>query len=299
MDRVKAALIIGLIRLLASCSLPTAQRLGRALGTVFWKTGSELARITRINLRLCLPELEEAEREALARESVLQTGCTMMETGIVWLWPEERSAALIRRVVNAELLDRCMADGRGLVVVMPHLANWEMMNQQFTAKYHGHAIYKPPGLAALDRFVIEQRRQFGHGFDLYPNTREGVEALYAAVRNGGCAFVLPDQEPSVKSGVWAPFFGVPALTSKLVPLIRAETGCEVICGHVIRLPDGAGFEVHYREMAPGYDDPDIVTAATAINRTIEQVVRTAPAQYQWEYKRFKRRPEGMEKVYGR
>lgn len=299
MDTLKASLIIGMIRLLAAFSLPTAQRLGRALGAAFWKGNSELARITRINLALCFPELDEAQREELAHESVLQTACTMMETGIAWLWPEDRSAALIRRVENAELLDRCMADERGLVVVLPHLANWEMINQQFTAKYHGHAIYKPPGLQKLDAFIIEQRRQFGHGFDLYPNTREGVESLYEAVRQGGCAFVLPDQEPSLKSGVWAPFFGVPALTSQLVPLIRAETQCEVICGYVVRLPDAAGFEVHYRTMEPGYDDDDITIAATAINRTIEQVVREAPAQYQWEYKRFKRRPEGQPKVYDR
>ncbi len=299
MDALKARLIIGAIRVLATCSLPMAQRLGRALGGILWKTGSDTARITRINLALCFPEMDATEREELAQESVRQTACTMMETGIAWLWPQERSAALVRRTVNAELLDRCMADSRGLVVVMPHLANWEMINQQFTARYHGHAIYKPPGLKQLDQFIIRQRRQFGHGFDLYPNTRDGVESLYEAVRQGGCAFVLPDQEPSLKSGVWASFFGVPALTSQLVPRMQAETGCAVICGYVIRLPDAAGFEVHYREMEPGYDDPDVVTAAAAINRTVEQVVMEAPAQYQWEYKRFKRRPEGLPKVYDR
>lgn len=297
MNALKAWLMIGAIRLLAVCSLERAQRMGRALGNLFLRMDTQLVQVTRTNIALCFPELSAEEREEMVAESVRQTACTMMETGIAWLWPEERSAALVRRVENAELLDRCMADPRGLVVVLPHLANWEMINQQFTAKYHGHAIYKPPSLPQVDRFIVEQRRQFGHGFDLYPSTREGVEALYGAVRAGGCAFVLPDQEPSLKSGVWAPFFGVTALTSKLVPLIRENTGCQVICGYVLRLPDAGGFVVKYREMAPGYDAPDVTVAAAAINRTIEEVVREAPAQYQWEYKRFKRRPEGEPKVY--
>ncbi len=297
MKGIKAALIIATIRLMSLCSLPMAQRLGRLLGNLFWKMDSELARVTRINLQLCYPHMDATEREELARESVRQTACTMMESGIAWLWSEPRSSALIREVVNVELLDRCMADPRGLVVIMPHIGNWEMMNQQFTARYHGHAIYKPPSLPALDRFVVERRRQFGHGFDLYPSTREGVEALYAAVREGGCAFILPDQEPSLKSGVFTPFFGIPALTSQLVPRIVEQTGCQVICGHVLRLPDAAGFRVIYSELEAGYDDPDMQVATAAINRTIEAIVNKSPAQYQWEYKRFKRRPDGLPKIY--
>jgi KDO2-lipid IV(A) lauroyltransferase len=48
--------------------------------------------------------------------------------------------------------------------------------------------------------------------------------------------------------------------------------------------------------------PDILaaepeTAVAELNKAIEYLVRRAPEQYQWEYKRFKRRPEGMARLY--
>ena len=38
-------------------------------------------------------------------------------------------------------------------------------------------------------------------------------------------------------------------------------------------------------------------ALQALNHSIETLVREAPEQYQWEYKRFKRQPEGHSRPY--
>ena len=43
------------------------------------------------------------------------------------------------------------------------------------------------------------------------------------------------------------------------------------------------YSIHYTKL---YE-----VAAAAMNRAIERCVREAPAQYQWEYKRFNTRPE--------
>jgi KDO2-lipid IV(A) lauroyltransferase len=34
-----------------------------------------------------------------------------------------------------------------------------------------------------------------------------------------------------------------------------------------------------------------------MNAAVERLVRQHPEQYQWEYKRFKKRPDGQPKVY--
>ena len=52
-----------------------------------------------------------------------------------------------------------------------------------------------------------------------------------------------------------------------------------------------------RECEPGIADPDPVTATTALNKSIEDVVREVPEQYQWEYKRFRHRPPGLPHPY--
>jgi KDO2-lipid IV(A) lauroyltransferase len=58
------------------------------------------------------------------------------------------------------------------------------------------------------------------------------------------------------------------------------------------LPDAAGFKLVIREANQLIYDSDPVNSATGLNRTVEDCVNSAIEQYQWEYKRFKRRPDG-------
>lgn len=58
-----------------------------------------------------------------------------------------------------------------------------------------------------------------------------------------------------------------------------------------------GFELVFAEPDAGIYSEDAITSLTAMNRSVEACVADAPAQYQWEYKRFKKQPEGMEKRY--
>jgi KDO2-lipid IV(A) lauroyltransferase len=39
---------------------------------------------------------------------------------------------------------------------------------------------------------------------------------------------------------------------------------------------------------------DIFESVQAINAAVEDCIREAPEQYQWEYKRFKKQPDGSE-----
>lgn len=297
MDAIKSALVIGFIRALSLLSLAQAQAFGAWVGRLMWLANGRTRAVTETNLALCLPNLTDEQREQMARQSLVETACTMTEAGASWLWPEDKVRRLFRTIHNAELLDQCMTDAKGVVVIVPHLGNWEILNHYFSQRYRGHAIYRPPKIKGLDRFALERRGSMGHGLGLVPTTREGVQELYRLLREGECVFVLPDQEPSLKSGMFAPFFGIDALSSRLVPSLQRETGCEVICNYSIRLPDAQGFDIHFRRLEEGYDSPDERTAITAINRTIERCVETAPEQYQWEYKRFKKRPEGQARIY--
>lgn len=297
MDAIKSALIIGFIRALSRLSLSQAQALGVWVGRMMWSFGGRTREVTEKNLELCMPHLTLEQREQMARQSLVETACTMTEAGAAWMWQEQKAQAQLKTVHNGELLDQCMADSRGLIIIVPHIGNWEMLNHYFSPRYVGYGLYRPPKIPGLDRFALERRGGLGLGLRLVPTTRDGVESLYGLLREGEAVYILPDQEPSLKSGVFAPFFGIEALSSKLVPTLQQATGCEVICNYAIRLPDAGGFDVYFRRLEDGYDSADLRTAVTAINRTVELCVETAPEQYQWEYKRFKKRPEGEPKIY--
>ena len=109
---------------------------------------------------------------------------------------------------------------------------------------------------------------------------------------------LPDQEPDDRSGgVFAPFMGIQAFSPKLVTRLISKTGAMVVAGFAERLPNGEGFNIHFIDADEGIYSREDIEAVTAMNRTVETLVSMAPEQYQWEYKRFKRRPKGEKKLY--
>jgi KDO2-lipid IV(A) lauroyltransferase len=82
-------------------------------------------------------------------------------------------------------------------------------------------------------------------------------------------------------GAWAPFFGRPAYTMTLVGRLRQASGAALIMTFGERLPAGAGYRVHYEEIASDpLDEP-------ALNRAVEAQVRRRPEQYLWSYNRYK------------
>ena len=78
------------------------------------------------------------------------------------------------------------------------------------------------------------------------------------------------------------------LTSKLV----SRTGARVICGYASRLPRGRGFRLVIRPADTLIYEEQQALSVLGLNRSVEEVVKMDVAQYQWEYKRFKRQPDG-------
>lgn len=77
----------------------------------------------------------------------------------------------------------------------------------------------------------------------------------------------------------------------LLPKLASRTGAVVILAFAERLPGGQGYDVYFRPADPDVYSEDAEVAAAGLNRSVEACVRQIPAQYQWEYKRFRKRPE--------
>lgn len=281
-----AELFLGLF---ARLPLRWARAVGAGMGWILWLFPTRPRRITRVNLSRCLPNLPRAERRLLARTSLIESGRTMAEAGALWSWPVERLAGLIEEVEGEDLLDKAMARGKGVILLLPHLGNWEFLNPFLAGRYPFMALYRPPRVAEFDRRLRETREKIGA--EMVPATTSGVRKLFRALGDGRLTVILPDQEPVRASGVFAPFFGVPALTMTLVTraLLRFDSIALYVWAE--RLP-GGGFRLRFRAGDDGLKDADERSAASHLNAGVERCVLTCPAQYQWSYKRFKSRPAG-------
>jgi len=283
---------IGLIRLVSFLPLPAAHALGAMIGKIMWFT--DASRVAKINLRICYPDHSEDEIDRLARESLIALGKTFAEMGMSWMWPITKVQKLITQVEGLDVLQKALDDKQGIILIVPHLGNWEVLNHFFPQYLYMTAMYKPAKIPALDNFIFSTRKRVEVG--LVPADRSGVEALYEILDKKGVIAVLPDQEPGLKSGVFAPFFGQTALTGKLIGELANNTSATLLCCYAKRLADGT-YGVVVTPARSDIRNTDEVAAATALNASIEKCVNDCPEQYQWNYKRFRRQPEGRSNFY--
>lgn len=296
MKELKAVPAILAMALLALLPLSAAEALGRWLGRRIYRKGEQhpLYRITRINLELCFPKLSAPERDRLIQASLEQTGCSLAEMGMSWFWSPQRVLKQIQGVEGEDLIRAELEAGRGILLIAPHLGNWEVMNLYLSHHYPVTAMYKPPKLKLMDRLIRKRRARLGSA--MAPADIKGVRMVLKALKGAGIVGILPDQEPERSGGVFAPFYGEPALTMKLLPQLAAQTKVKVLCGYARRLPEG-GFSLHFSAADPGIYSRDLQVSAAAMNASIEHCVNECPAQYQWEYKRFNTPEKGPRRRY--
>lgn len=294
MKHLKGVLVVAFLRLFARLSWRAAQAVGAAIGYLMWRLPNRSRQVVEINLTHCFPELTAEQRQQLARRSLISIGKTLTESACAWIWPAKRSLQHIVEVEGQAHLEQALKSGRGVVLISSHLGNWELLLQFVCTLCQPIILYRPPKLEAVDQLLVRQRSQLGN--QLAPSTREGILSLIKTVRHGGVAGIAADPEPSLSSGLFVPFFGVPALTSKFVPSLVHDRQAEALFLHALRRSDGQ-YRVVIEPAEPALYGEDLTAAVTALNAGIEKQVRAAPEQYMWNMKRFKKRPEGEKKWY--
>lgn len=289
------AIFYRLLRLSGKLPLPILHGLGNRLGWFLWVSHSSLRHKAIRTLSIAFPALSEEERRRLARSGLCETGKSVFEVAKIWSGNAEQALGLIRRVSGGELFEDAVASGRGLIIAAPHLGCWELLNFYLASKASLAIVYRAPKVIALEPLLkkargtldVEQVRADG----------SGVRALYKRLKAGGVVGILPDQQPKHGEGEFAPFFGEPALTMVLVSRLAQRTGAQVLFSFAERLPQGAGFHVHFLPAPPKIADPHLPTAVAALNQGVEACVKLAMPQYQWHYKRYSIRPEDDERKF--
>lgn len=273
-----------LLRWLGRRPLWILHALGGWLGWLAWWGSERYRRRMRGNAALAgygEPELRAAVPEA---------GRTIAELPRLWLRPPGRPVADPVRWDGEDWLAGLLAQGRGLVLLTPHLGSFEVAAQayaeRFGARWPMTALYRPAEQGFVRR--LEETARARPGLMTAPASVAGVRQLLRALKAGQTVGMLPDQVPPQGMGVWAPFFGRRAYTMTLAVRLARQSGAALAVLWCERLPRGAGYVVHAQplaEMPPPEADDE--AAAAAINRSMEAVIRQCPSQYLWGYFRYK------------
>jgi KDO2-lipid IV(A) lauroyltransferase len=278
------------MRVLSWLPLPALHALGAALGWLMYVTNSGPCRAARRNLQLCFPELSDGQRRRLLRANLVETGKTATELAAMWLWPVEKVLGLIREVRGEEHLLAMRTSGKGALALTPHLGQWELMGLVAPRYLAATNLYRPLRMPELDEPITAARERSGSR--MAPATAKGIRQVYAAIKRHEMVGILPDQVPADSGGAFAPFFGIEAYTMVFVSRLAASRDVDVVLTYAERLPRGRGYRIVAMPVDDAIHDADLRTSLTALNAAVEKAVRALPAQYQWVYKRFRKRPEG-------
>ncbi|WCE04803.1 lauroyl acyltransferase [Pseudoxanthomonas sp. JBR18] len=268
---------------------PMLRRLGDALAWVWTRLDARESRVARRNLELAYPDLLPSERADLHRRILRGTARQALETLRFWTRPHAANLEQhLRQRHGQDLYDAALKSGRGVIVAAPHFGNWELLNQWLASRGDIAIVYRPPESDVGDAFL--QRVRGAENIRQVRAEGPAVRQLFKVLKEGGAVGILPDQQPKAGDGVFAPFFGVQALTMTLVNRLAERTGAIVLFGWCERVGTDLDFALHVEPAPAGMGDPDPQVGAATLNAQVERIARRDPAQYQWTYKRYTLRP---------
>lgn len=257
------------------------QRLGAALGWLLGTLPSRAAHVTRCNLALVAPPLQLDAAAAMRGY-----GRGILDTLKIWGSEPAQLLTQIEVVEGEALLHAAIAHGKGVLIAAPHLGAFELLNLYLVAQGPLSILYKSPKQRWLEPFLSAQRAR--SGATPVAASASGVRTLLKALKRGEMVGILPDQQPKLGDGEFADFFGVPAFTMTLFCKLARSAGAQPLLAFAART--ARGYRIHIQNADALIAAADLPVALRALNAGVEALVRQAPEQYQWSYKRFSMRP---------
>jgi KDO2-lipid IV(A) lauroyltransferase len=268
--------------------------LGNLLGDLLYWLAAPRRRIARTNLRLCFPNLTEAERNRISRAHFRYFARSFFDRFVLWYQPAERIRELVQ-VRGIEHLDAALAAGRPVILLAPHFVGLDAGGTRLTLDRQCISMFANQKNQVFNAAMREGRSRFNDAVLL--SRQEGLRTAIRMMRDGVPFYFLPDMDLGARDSVFVTFFGVPAATVTSVARLAQMTNAVVVPCVTEMTDDG-----YVARLYPAWEDypgADLVAATQRMNQFIEARALEMPAQYLWTHKRFKTRPPGERGFYGR
>ncbi|HNX75377.1 MAG TPA: lysophospholipid acyltransferase family protein [Candidatus Rifleibacterium sp.] len=280
----------------AFCHLPErpAAALASGAGVAAWLT----ARSERLRIEDCLDRVyfrlkrrPPAPIPFIVKQGFIHFALVACELLRFPQLSKEKLATLVT-FNNIAALDEVVKQGRGGILALPHIGNWELLGAAIA-----HAGY------SLNSFFLSQKEdEIGGLLDhfrsysaikLHDRDRGGVKAL-KALRAGELLGMIADQD-GANNGVYLDFLGhwvsMPAGPANW----SLKTGAALMPLFSLRQGHTFNYQAHF--LAPVADEERgtyqerVIARTLRLTRWMENLILAHPHQYLWFYDRFKPRHE--------
>ncbi len=275
-----------LIKLLSYLPFPVLYLLSDFLSFIAHHIIGYRKKVILKNLRSCFPEKTEKEIKSLMTAFYRNLSDVIVEM----IKSFNMSIDDIRKRVkfnNIEVLTDQFKQGRSVICMAGHVANWEWILYGFNAscEYPAEAVYKPLSNKWFDRLMFENRKRFG-GTPIPKDN--AVREIIRRNKTGVHAFALvADQMPAFpEEKYWTDFLG-------------QETAFFVGSDTLSRLTKGGVAFIGMRRIKRGYYEIDAKLLGEppfekeknylieAYATELSEYIRRNPADWLWSHKRWK------------
>jgi KDO2-lipid IV(A) lauroyltransferase len=285
-------LLVAFVWLLSWLPFRVLAAIGWLLGGLAYAVPSSRKHIGQVNLALCFPQLDAAERKRLLRRNFICMVQMLLEYGWCWFASPQR----LRRLMKIEGLEHLKAlDGQPVILMAPHFTGLDLAGLRISMETPVVSIYSKQKDPWLDEFFRSRRLRLGTGIIF--SRQQGTRPTIRALRDGYRLYYLPDQDFGHRDSVFVPFFGVNAAT--ITGLARLASAGKAVVLPCYPRREAHGYTLVIQPPLQNFPSEDPTADAARMNAVIEAQVREIPQQYFWLHKRFKSRPEGEADLYAR
>jgi phosphatidylinositol dimannoside acyltransferase len=261
---------------------PFANRAFRTVADLAAARNGKGARQLRKNLRRVVPHATEAELDELVGEALRSYARYWLET---FRLPKMEKQAVVARVdrdtTGAEHIDAAGRAGKGFILALPHMGNWDVAALWLVAQGYPFATVaerlKPESL--YDRFVAYRESL---GMEVLPLTGGAApsEVLASRLRAGRAVCLVADRDLS-RNGIEVQFFGEATRMPGGPALLAARTGAALLPVGLWFTPDGGwGQRIGEPVQLEGRRLADKVRAGTqALADAFEKQIARHPADW--------------------
>ena len=253
---------------------------------------SSVYKLTMCNIKICFPDLSDAEKALLAKESFIETFVSGYETLQSWTRPIHISGKKIFRIENNYLISQNI-NKKGLAIIAIHNRSVDMLLKWINSKTNTTTLYKKVKIKYLDKFVRKQREENNN--EVYETNINGVRKIFKAFIDNKVVCLAADQVPKTGMGEYIKFFNTDAYTTTLAAsmVYKTKKPAVFIC---INSFENNRLGITIKPSNENiYNDSEY---KLSVNKSIEDLIKINPKDYSWEYKRFRRSPSGIDPYVG-
>lgn len=285
---IKKTIATGIILFCFRCVPLSIRKLFFAsLLMVFYHTVAKHRLITLHNLHRAFPEKNMEELIRIAKGVYRNLAITAAEFFGMPAITRENLHEWVE-LEGLEHFEAGIAQGKGLLTIIAHFGNWELM--PVTAPFFlnpSYIIYRPLDSPVLDNMVEYVRTINGNVMVKKGGSGKRIIELLNDNRSIG---ILSDQNVAAREGVFVDFFGRQACTGVGLAVLALRSGAPVLPMFMARQKSGK-YKFILKPLVEisrsGDYEQDLLDNTQRFTKVVEDTVREYPDQWFWLHQRWK------------